>query len=311
MNGPVFPLDRSVDTGSSVLELPPATGDIAAVTTREVQMVALHFNAAHGFVPHRVTLKEEGFEAALEYYRSVKRPDGRRATLDALYAEAGLNERVARRARKGQTTLPRNVAYKLAEILECDLADIVEVPDPATAPSLHAERCRKELETWSVPLREVPSWVAFVADLITAHRVDAVYGAEVVDLTTAAQIQTFMDHLGFAREQARTAKAFAIAALKDAAADLEASGLHVLFGRYVERTHASPELGQERTAVRFVLVVRIRREAADPAHVVDRSREPLAISDEEDFRWDDNEWWDRCLAWEGKDRLALQRPSEE
>ncbi len=100
-------------------------------------------------------------------------------------------------------------------------------------------------------------------------------------------------------------KAMAVAALKDTAKDLHACGLQVLVGRYVERPHPDPEDAYGYTGVRFVTVVRVRLEPEDLGHVIDRSSEPLSVSDEESNRSDDWEWIARCLEWEGKDRLAL------
>ena len=226
-------------------------------------------------------------------------------TLESLYDEAGVSERVARRARRGECTLPRHQVTKVAELLGCTLAELVDARDLHSSPGAYAERCRAELASWPVPLNSVPSWVKFVDVIGDTQRLDQGYGDEVVDYSTAAQIQVFMDVLASTKGRAVTGKAMAVAALKDAADDLRAGGLHVLVGRYVERTHPVPGDARGHTGVRLVTVVRIRRETGDAGHIVDRSSEPLSVSDEEDFRCEDWEWTSRCLEWEGKDRLAL------
>lgn len=278
---------------------------LSACQKQELKLVALHFDAHLGKLPPKLVLRTAGFDAVFGRYRAENEAIGRRVTLEGLCNEAGIHDRVARRARKGERSLPRYQVQKLAEIMGCALAEIVEIPDPATAPGEHENRCRTELANWPVPLQEVSSWTGFVGHVRRAHRIDADYGDEVVELNTAAEIQTFMDSLGAARAQANTGRALAVASLKDAERDLLACGLHILFGRYVGRAPADPTEPNGRTGVRFVLVVRIRKEVSDLSHVIDRTAEPLAVSDEEDFYCDDTDWCASCLEWEGKDRLAL------
>lgn len=118
-------------------------------------------------------------------------------------------------------------------------------------------------------------------------------------------IDAFVLALDYARKMMPDHRAVAAATLKDAAADLEAHGLHVLAGRYMGRGHPGPDSAMGGPTLHRSLVLRIRRETEDPAFTVDRSAEPLSVSDEEDWFVDDvpaNAAW---LAWEGKSRLAL------
>ena len=57
-----------------------------------------------------------------------------------------------------------------------------------------------------------------------------------------------------------------------------------------------------------VLRVHVLRTQGDPAHVIDRTGEPLMTSDEEDWCCGDpdEDWRARAwLEWEGKERLAM------
>lgn len=262
------------------------------------------FDASVGdFLPDRLMLREEGFKGAFQAFRTREEADGRKATLETLCDDVGINERVLRAARAGEKTLPRHQVLKLADCMGCTVADIVRMPDEA-ARRARVERDRRELAAWPVPLRGVQSWTGFVKLLTNANVIRPLWRDDVLDLVAAPIIDSFRRTLAYADRVARENPATAAAALKDAAEDLRAHGLHVLEGRYVGRVGASDD-EPVRVHLSLVLEVWIRREAEDPGHVVDRSREPMTISDEEDFFFDDGELPERWLAWEGKRQLAL------
>ncbi|WP_426954569.1 hypothetical protein [Muricoccus radiodurans] len=272
-------------------------------------MVELHFWADFGMVPARLVIRREGFDAAFEAFRAKERDAGRKATHETFCEDVGVNERVLRRARDsrardGRTTLPRHQVEKMAERLGCRPSDIVEDPGEEER-RRRLERDRRELAAWPVPLRRVESWVDLVGDLGNAGRMDFGYGDDVVDLATASAIDAFGLALDYARRMMSTHRAVAAATLKDAAADLEAHGLHVLAGRFMGRGHPGPDSPTGGPTLHRSLVFRIRRETEDPAFTVDRSAEPLSVSDEEDWFVDDGAANDAWLSWEGKRRLAL------
>ena len=272
-------------------------------------MAEVHFWADFGLVPARLVIRKAGFDAAFEAFRARERDAGRKATHETFCEEMGVNERVLRRARDsrardGRTTLPRHQVERMAARLGCPPGDIVEDPGEEERRQ-RIERDRRELAAWPVPLRKVSSWVDLADDLWSAGRLDRGYGDEVVDLTTASAIDAFVLALDYARKVMPDHRAVAAATLKDAAADLEAHGLHVLAGRYMGRGHPGPDSPMGGPTLHRSLVLRIRRETEAPAFTVDRTAEPLSVSDEEDWFVDDvsaNEAW---LAWEGKIRLAL------
>lgn len=266
-------------------------------------MVELHFSAGFGMVPARLTLSK-GFEAAFEAFQAGEREAGRKATLEAFCEDVGINERVLRRAREGQGTLPRHQVRRMAERLGCELGDIVEAPG-AEESRLREERDRAEMARWPVPLTAVSSWVDFVRDLWIADPVEPAYGDEVLDLEAAAPIDAFVQAVRYAVRMAPDHKAIAAATLKDAAADLEAHGLRVLVGRYMARRRPQEGTWQGGSSLHRTMVVRIRREGSDSAFTVDRSAEPFFTSDKEDFHLDDHDLTVAWLAWEGKDRLSL------
>ncbi|ONH84227.1 hypothetical protein APZ41_005280 [Roseomonas mucosa] len=142
------------------------------------------------------------------------------------------------------------------------------------------------------------------ADL-DAFGLDCDYGDDVVDLATASAIDAFALALGYAQRMMPEHRAVAVATLKDAAADLEAHGLHVMAGRFMGRDYPGPPSQTGGPTLHRSLVLRIRRETEDPAFTVDRGAEPLSLSDEEDWFVDDGAANDAWLAWEGKNRLAL------
>ena len=272
-------------------------------------MAELHFWADFGMVPDRLVLRKNGFDTAFEAFRARERDAGRKATHETFCEEMGVNVRVLRRARDGstrdgRTTLPRYQVERMVARLGCQLGDIVEDPGEEER-RRRIERDRRELAGWPVPLREVASWVGLADDLWRAGRVDCGYGDDVVDLATASAIDAFVLALDYARKMMPAHRAVAAATLKDAAADLGAHGLHVLAGRYMGRGHPGPDSPTGGPTLHRSLVLRIRRETEDPAFTVDRSAEPLSVSDEEDWFVDDLAANDAWLAWEGKLRLAL------
>ncbi|PZR12914.1 MAG: hypothetical protein DI532_12145 [Azospirillum brasilense] len=266
-------------------------------------MVELHFSAGFGMVPARLTLAKRGFEEAFEALLARERQEGRKVTFEAFCEDVGVNERVLRRARDGQGKLPRHQVRRMAERLGCRLGDIVEAPG-AEERRLREERDRLEMARWPVPLSKVPSWVDLVRDIWIAIPTEPGYGDEVVDLETAASIDAFVLALRYAMRMTPDHKAIAAATLKDAAADLEVHGLHVLVGRYMARRRPEGQTWQGGSTLHRAMVVRIRRETSDPAFTVDRSAEPFFTSDEEDFHLDDHDMNAAWLAWEGKSRLS-------
>ena len=265
-------------------------------------MTEMHFEMGFGMVPERLTLRKAGFEAAWEACRIQERQAGRTATLDALYAEIGVNDRVVRRVREGNGKLPRHQVEALAKRLGCRLLDIAERPD-ADHERLWNEQDRREMAAWPVPLREVDSWVTFARYLSVQDSMDRAFGDDVLDLASAAAIDAFWLALDYAIKRMPDHHAVAAATLKDAAIDLAVHGPHVIFWRYMRRAN----LDDGRTDLQYAMVIRIRRESEDLAFTIDRSHEPFFQSEREDWDCDDaemNECWTR---WEGKDRLSLWR----
>ena len=256
-------------------------------------------------IPDRVALSDSGFNAAFAEYERAEQAAGRKATIEKVAEAAGADTRVLRAVRAGEKTLPFHQAEKMARLMGCAIDDIVANPYQ----KVRAEgrtRHLAELKAWPVPLNEVTSWKAFTADLAKCQVVDVDHAENSVDLTTAAAIQAIADLLRSGRDQAKTAPVLLEAGLKDAAAELTEHGLHVLVGRYVGRhVYGTNQAELSGVGLHLAMVVRVRREVADPDFVLDRSGEPLTVSDIEDHYADDraaNEMW---LAWEGKRRLAL------
>lgn len=255
-----------------------------------------------GFLPDRLTLKEDSFKAVFDSLRSREEATGRKLTFEAFSEEVGINERVLRRARAGQITLARFQVLKMAERLGCPAGKIA---GPANAvKKAQQERNRREMLAWPVPLREVDSWVRFLDDLVTANIVRTEWRDDVLSLAAAPGIDAFKAAVTYASQVMKTNPAIAAATLKDAAEDLQTHGLHVLTGRYVARRR-SLETDLVGVEIEYVLEVWVRRETEDLKRTVDRSHEPLTTSDEEDFWIDDFDVTERWLAWEGKRRLAL------
>ncbi|PZR09196.1 MAG: hypothetical protein DI532_20585 [Azospirillum brasilense] len=267
-------------------------------------MVELHFSAGFGMVPARLTLAKGGFEGAFDAFRAREREAGRKATFETFCEDVGVNERVLRRAREGQGKLPRHQVRKMAERLGCRLGDIAEAPG-AEERRLREERDKLEMARWPVPLSKVSSWLELVQDLWIADPTEPAYSDDVLSLETAASIDAFVLAFRYAVRMAPDHKAIAAATLKDAAADLEAHGLHVLVGRYMARRQPQGETWQVGSTLHRAMVVQIRREESDPGFTVDRSAEPFITSDEEDFHVDDPDVNAAWLAWEGKQRLSL------
>lgn len=158
---------------------------------------------------------------------------------------------------------------------------------------------------WPVPPSRVSSWKDFVRDFSIADPTKPASGAEVLDPETAASIDAFVLALRYAVRMKPDHKPMAAATLKDAAADVESHGLHVLIGRYMVRRHPQGETWQGGSTLHWAMVVGIQRDASDPCFTVDRSAQPLFTSDAEDFHVDGPDVNAAWLAWEGKERLSL------
>jgi hypothetical protein len=259
-------------------------------------------------LPERVTLHNEAFTDAFAAFRLREEAAGRKVTYETFSDEAGINERVFRKARTGHGKLPRHQVLKIAERLGCTPSSIVKrsiVEDPDRVAKLKAEdeRDRKDMAAWPVPLREVVSWTEFVEHLKMVESARPTWGDDVLSLAAAPAIDAFDAALRYSSQVAKDNPAMAAAALKDAAADLQALDLHVLAGRYVARRDGDHHSYMELV---YVLEVWIRREAEDLAHMVDRSSEPMCTTMAENEE-DDTDVIDGWLAWEGKRRLSLWR----
>ena len=230
-------------------------------------------------LPERPKLDNTALKSAFESLRRREEEAGRKFTFETFSEEVGINERVLRRARARGIPLPRHQVLRMAERLGCAPGSIVIFEDsrnPAETARLKAqnERDRKDMVAWPVPLREIASWTEFVEHLKMVESTRPTWGDDVLSLA---------------------------AALKDAAADLQALDLHVLAGRYLARR----DCDYGTVGLVYVLEVWIRREVEDLAHVVDRSNEPMWTSEEENQYSDDTDMNDGWLAWEGKRRLFL------
>ena len=154
-----------------------------------------------------------------------------------------------------------------------------------------------------MPLTEVTSWVDFVRLLVRAGRIQKLYKDDILTLVNGTAIDTFMRLVSHAASTGKETPAMASAALKDAAEDLQSDGLHVLVGRFMGRG-SMYDCSYERVSLSRVLQVHIRREREDLGHTVDRSKEPLQTSEDEENWGDDGDMVGGWLDWEGKPRLA-------
>ena len=153
-----------------------------------------------------------------------------------------------------------------------------------------------------MPLRRVESWVGFVEKLAFADLRQVGITDEVLDLASADLIDEFRRRVVAAKAISLPSPALAAASLKDAAADLEHHGLHVLAGQFIGRTQVLHE-NCWHVETRPVLELAIRHETEVLGHTIDRSREPLSTAEIEET--DANDLIDFWLKWEGKIRLFL------
>ena len=254
---------------------------------------------AGGFLPDRLKLDDLAFKAAFEAQRLRDEATGVRLTIESFCFEIGLNERVLRRARAGQATLPRHQILKMAARLACAPGHFVSA-FPASVAAWD-ERGRRELAAWPVPLRLVRSWVEFTNPLALADAVKTLWRDEALSLGAAPALDAFRDAVAYALKVARTSPAMAAASLQDAARDLSPHGLHPLFGRYVGRR----PLGDGYIGMVYAVEVWVQPRTEDLLHVVDRSDEPFGTSEMEGFHAGDADVEAGWLEWEGKPRLAL------
>ncbi len=257
-------------------------------------------------LPERPKLDNTALKSAFESLRRREEEAGRKFTFETFSEEVGINERVLRRARARGIPLPRHQVLRMAERLGCAPGSIVIFEDsrnPAETARLKAqnERDRKDMVAWPVPLREIASWTEFVEHLKMVESTRPTWGDDVLSLAAAPAIDAFKAALHYSSQVVKDNPAMAAAALKDAAADLQALDLHVLAGRYLARR----DCDYGTVGLVYVLEVWIRREVEDLAHVVDRSNEPMWTSEEENQYSDDTDMNDGWLAWEGKRRLFL------
>jgi hypothetical protein len=261
-------------------------------------------------LPERVTLDNKAFTNAFEAFRLREEAAARKVTYETFSDEVGVNERVLRKTRTGQGKLPRHQVQNIAKRLGCTPWSIVERPE---SPSLKAqnERDQKDRVAWPVPLREVASWVEFVEHLERANSVRPSWKDDVLSLAAAPAIDAFKAALRYSSQVAKDNPAIAAAALKDAAEDLQAYGLHVLVGRYVARGDSRQSYDDMSTEIITVMIhvleVWICREIEDLTHVVGRSNEPMCGSEQELWNSNDNDLTEGWLAWEDKRRLFLWR----
>lgn len=256
-------------------------------------------------IPARLRLSDEGFKSAFAVYALAEKEAGRTTSIAQLAAAVDASERVLRGARSGDKTLPAYQVELLAKLMGCGIDDIAENPYAAWRAEDRARELA-EMKAWPVPLREVTSWKGFTANLVKCRTLDFDHEENTVDLTTAASLQAAMDLMRSATERAKVAPVLLEAGLKDTAADLARHGLRILGGRYVGRhRYGTDRPDLTGVGLHLAIVVRIRREAEDSRFAIDRSHEPLMLSDIEDHCVDDLAVQEEWLEWEGKRRLAL------
>ena len=254
---------------------------------------------AGGFLPDRLKLDEVGFKTAFEAQRLRDEAAGVKLTIEGFCGEIGVSERVLRRARAGQATLPRHQVIAMATRLSCAPGAFL-TPFPNSVAAWN-ERGRRDLAAWPVPLRLVTSWVELTDRLTRADVVKTQWRDEALSLAAAPALDAFRDRVAYARKVAETNPAMAAAALQDAAGDLAPHRLHPLVGRYVGRR----SLGDGYVGMVYVLEMWVQPRTEDPGHTVDRSDEPLGYSDVEGMHAGDVDVEARWLEWEGKPRLAI------
>ncbi len=252
-----------------------------------------------GFLPDRLKLDEVGFKAAFEAQRLRDEAAGTKLTFESYCSEVGISERVLRRARSGQATLPRHQVLAMAARLGCVPGNFVTA-FPASVAAWN-ERGRRELAAWPVPLRLVRSWVELTNHLARADVVKTLWRDEALSLAAAPALDAFRERVTYAQKVAQANPAMAAASLQDAAGDLAPHGLHPLLGRYVGRR----SLGDGYIGMVYVLEMWVQPRTGDLLHVVDRGDEPLATSDAEGGHDGDVDVEAIWLEWEGKPRLAL------
>jgi hypothetical protein len=187
-------------------------------------------------------------------------------------------------------------ALQLADVLGCKVEELVQLNDEARRlvakhraetrlkeDQIRAKKDREKIKTWletmsvfPLPLSAPDTWEALAeAASATNMRIELhIPSSREAGLEAAPLIDGMDKCLRNAGTMWRSNRKFAGAkSIEDYALELAGeAGLHVLWGRYVERTH--PEDERDFIWLRKVLVVKISRHRSEPDFTIDRSKEP-------------------------------------
>jgi len=216
---------------------------------------------------------------------------------------------------RGRNAIGIAEAMTLADNLRCVVEDLVSLDWPARLEVMKrrkenhlkwrqakAEKWHRTMSAFSLPLSIPGSWEA-LAEALGASNMRLVVrkpstheaGLEVADIIDEAH-----GRLKNAGKLWKSNKEFAAAkSLEEYAAELKAeSDLHLLWGRYVERTH--PDDDHEFIWLRKVLTVKISRFPSELEFTVDRSNEPHEKSfPEQNLNEEDDHGMADYIAWCG------------
>ncbi|UVF22789.1 hypothetical protein HPT29_027615 (plasmid) [Microvirga terrae] len=268
-------------------------------------------------IPGALKDRYEGYVALASNGLAGRRPSRGKdyLTKAQLMDEIGQQPTAFGNINRGRNAITIADAMALATSLRCNVEDLVFLDWPARQEiakrraeghrrwkQAKVERLRRAMSAFPLPLSVPESWEALAEALGTSNMRLVIRkpssqeaGLEVADIIDGAH-----GRLQNAGKLWKSNKEFAAAkSLEEYAAELKTeAGLHLLWGRYVERTHPDDDHGF--IWLRKVLVVKVSRFAGEPDFTVDRSHEPREESfPEHNLNEEDDHGMADYIAWCG------------